>query len=93
MACISGILLSEKEAEVRRGGVVVLGMLLRGLSVEVLEIIPQELKSIYQLLKRVESSDPDEVTRFHSVQALKELQLIMQQFLFPNTEVPSYLQM
>ena len=41
------------------------------------------LKELYRLLKTVEETDPDELTRTHARAALGELDTIMRTFLFP----------
>jgi hypothetical protein len=48
-------------------------LLFRGLGKDVFQMIPQELRELYRLLKRANESDPDDITRFHAQIALAEL--------------------
>ena len=45
----------------------------------------ESLLEMYRLLKRVESSDLDELTRGHALAALRELDKIMRTLLFPSS--------
>ena len=40
---------------------------------------------MYRLLKKVEASDQDELTRGHALAALGELDMIMRTLLFPSS--------
>lgn len=49
-----------------------------------IQIMGQELLDVYRLLKSVESTERDELTRAHAQAALGELDVIMKNLLFPN---------
>jgi hypothetical protein len=84
MECLYYVLTSEKEAEIRRGGVFVFTLLLRGLKSDIIQLIPDYLKKIYQSLKRICDSDSDDITKFHANEALYELGIIVQSLFTPN---------
>lgn len=83
-SCVSAVLKTDKSAEVRRATVLVLTLLLRGLGKSIMEVLSSTLKEIYQMLKIVESTDPDDVTRLHAQTALDELNNITREYLFPE---------
>ncbi|XP_004348930.1 hypothetical protein CAOG_02180 [Capsaspora owczarzaki ATCC 30864] len=88
LACIESVLQTESEAEVRRGAAHVLTRLLRGLGIDVLELIPDRLKSIYRLLRATQRSDPDPATRQHATYALREISSVMRRLLAPLMHGP-----
>jgi hypothetical protein len=67
-------------------GVLVITLLLRGLGADVFEMIADDLKNIYQLLKLIKNTDPDEITRVHADIALKELDAIVHSSLSPPSQ-------
>ena len=90
--CIYSIIYSEKEVEVRRGAVFVIELLFRGLSTEIFEIIPNDLKKLYQLLKNLQSSETDEITQYHATLALQDLNQINAFYISPEQQdVPDIL--
>ncbi|XP_037733713.1 transport and Golgi organization protein 6 homolog isoform X5 [Chelonia mydas] len=82
-SCLTAVVKSDGEAEVRRAAVHVVVMLLRGLGEEVTEVLRDVLRDLYRLLKSVVASDRDEVTVLHAQLALEELDDIMRRVLFP----------
>lgn len=70
MAMIYDILLVEKDAHVRRGCIFLVCQLFKGLSKDILVVIPSHLHRIYALLEAVESSGDDLVLREHAAHAL-----------------------
>ncbi|CAM5097219.1 unnamed protein product [Natator depressus] len=82
-SCLTAVVKTDGEAEVRRAAVHVVVMLLRGLSEEATEVLRDVLRDLYRLLKSVVASDRDEVTVLHAQLALEELDDIMRRVLFP----------
>ncbi|KAJ7372782.1 Transport and Golgi organization protein 6 [Desmophyllum pertusum] len=91
-SCVSAILKTDKSAEVRRAAVLVLTLLLRGLGKSIMEVLSSTLKQLYQLLKIVESTDADHVTRLHAQVALGELDVITRDYLFPKPSFTKHIQ-
>lgn len=56
------------------------------------QVLSSTLKDIYQLLKIVESTDVDHVTRVHAQAALEELDSITRDYLFPKPSFTKHLQ-
>lgn len=71
MAMIYDILLVEKDPHVRRGSVHLLRQLFKGLSKDILVVIPSHLKRIYTLLEAIEDSSDDLILREHATGALE----------------------
>ncbi|KAK5582970.1 hypothetical protein RB653_004560 [Dictyostelium firmibasis] len=84
LLCTNAILKSDPEIEVRRGGIFIFQQLLQGLGMSSFQLIPDELKSIYNTLKNVEFYDQDEVCKYHARSALYDLEKITKTFIFPN---------
>nr|XP_020644009.1 transport and Golgi organization protein 6 homolog isoform X2 [Pogona vitticeps] len=82
-SCLTAVVQTDHEAEVRRAAVHVVVLLLRGLSQRALEVLQDVLLDLYRLLKSVVRCEEDEVTVLHAQLALAELDGIMRQFLFP----------
>uniref|UniRef100_A0A452HE44 Uncharacterized protein n=1 Tax=Gopherus agassizii TaxID=38772 RepID=A0A452HE44_9SAUR len=82
-SCLTAIVKTDSEAEVRRAAVHVVVVLLRGLSEKATEVLRDVLRDLYRLLKSVVVSDRDEVTVLHAQLALEELDDIVRRFLFP----------
>uniref|UniRef100_A0A674JV88 Transport and golgi organization 6 homolog n=1 Tax=Terrapene triunguis TaxID=2587831 RepID=A0A674JV88_9SAUR len=82
-SCLTAVVKTDSEAEVRRAAVHVVVVLLRGLSEKATEVLRDVLRDLYRLLKSVVASDRDEVTVLHAQLALEELDDIMRRFLFP----------
>ncbi|EGC31098.1 hypothetical protein DICPUDRAFT_95597 [Dictyostelium purpureum] len=82
--CANTILSSDPEIEVRRGAIFIFQQLLKGLGLDSFEIIPNELKEIYNTLKKTEFYDPDEICKYHARAALYDLETITKQFIFPD---------
>ena len=55
-------------------------------------MLSSTLKDIYQLLKIVESTDADHVTRVHAQAALGELDSITRDYLFPKPSFTKHIQ-
>uniref|UniRef100_A0A8C4X7P0 Transport and golgi organization 6 homolog n=1 Tax=Erpetoichthys calabaricus TaxID=27687 RepID=A0A8C4X7P0_ERPCA len=86
-SCVTAIIKTDKEAEVRRAAVHVIGLLLRGLSEKTTQILHEVLRDFYHLLKYVVHHDPDDVTVLHGQLALEELDEIMRHYLFPEQKL------
>uniref|UniRef100_A0A4W5RE39 Transport and golgi organization 6 homolog n=1 Tax=Hucho hucho TaxID=62062 RepID=A0A4W5RE39_9TELE len=81
--CLTALIKTEKEAEVRRAAVHVIALLLRGLSDKATEVLSDVLLDLYRALKWVVRSDTDDVTVLHAQLALEELDDVMRRFIFP----------
>ncbi|KAM4573366.1 transport and Golgi organization protein 6 homolog isoform 2-T2 [Odontesthes bonariensis] len=82
-SCLTALIKTEKEAEVRRAAVHVIALLLRGLSDKTTQVLGDVLLDLYRALKWVVRSDPDEVAVLHAQLALEELDDVMRRFMFP----------
>ncbi|XP_059507806.1 transport and Golgi organization protein 6 homolog isoform X2 [Stegostoma tigrinum] len=82
--CLTGIVKTEREPEVRRAAIHVITLLLRGLSEKTLQVLDEVLRDLYRLLKYVIQADEDEVVVVHAQIALEELDHIVRRFLFPE---------
>ncbi|XP_060694296.1 transport and Golgi organization protein 6 homolog [Hemiscyllium ocellatum] len=85
--CLTAIVKTEQESEVRRAAVHVITLLLRGLSEKTFQILDEVLRDLYRLLKYVNQSDEDEVVVLHAQIALEELDHIVRRFLFPEEKL------
>ncbi|XP_049848251.1 transport and Golgi organization protein 6 homolog [Schistocerca gregaria] len=74
MATMYELIVVEKDEHVRRGGVYLLTRLFKGLSEDILKVIPGHLKRLKSVLALVELEDKDVVTREHARLALLELE-------------------
>uniref|UniRef100_A0A8C7Q392 Transport and golgi organization 6 homolog n=1 Tax=Oncorhynchus mykiss TaxID=8022 RepID=A0A8C7Q392_ONCMY len=81
--CLTALIKTEKEAEVRRAAVHVIALLLRGLSDKATEVLSDVLLDLYRALKWVVRSDTDDVTVLHAQLALEDLDDVMRRFIFP----------
>ncbi|XP_029139068.1 transport and Golgi organization protein 6 homolog [Protobothrops mucrosquamatus] len=82
-SCLAAVVKTDHEAEVRRAGVHVVVLLLRGLSTKAVEVLHDVLLDLYRLLKFVVRCEQDEVTVLHAQLALEELDGLLRQLLFP----------
>eukprot|EP00062_Callorhinchus_milii_P021763 gi/632978818/ref/XP_007906127.1/ PREDICTED: transport and Golgi organization protein 6 homolog [Callorhinchus milii] len=87
VACLSAIVKTEQEAEVRRAAVHVVTLLLRGLSEKALQVLSDVLRDLYRLLKFVLRTEMDEVTVLHAQLALQEMDDVIRKFLFPDQKL------
>lgn len=71
MAMIYDILLVEKDPHVRRGSAFLVCQLFKGLSKDILAVIPSHLQRIYSLLEAIESSGDDLILRERARHALE----------------------
>ncbi|XP_062317143.1 transport and Golgi organization protein 6 homolog [Osmerus eperlanus] len=85
--CLTSLIKSEKEAEVRRAAVHVITLLLRGLSHKTTQVLSEVLLDLYRALKWAVRSDRDPVTVLHAQLALEELDDIMKTYLFPRQKL------
>ncbi|XP_024858552.1 transport and Golgi organization protein 6 homolog [Kryptolebias marmoratus] len=86
-SCLTALIRTEKEAEVRRAAVHVMVLLLRGLSDRTTQVLSEVLLDLYRALKWVVRSDPDEVAVLHAQLALEELDDVMRRFIFPEQKL------
>uniref|UniRef100_A0A803TIQ3 Transport and golgi organization 6 homolog n=1 Tax=Anolis carolinensis TaxID=28377 RepID=A0A803TIQ3_ANOCA len=82
-SCLTSIVKTDREVEVRRAAVHVVVLLLRGLSEEALEVLRDVVLDLYRLLKSVVRHEEDGATVLHAQLALEELDGIMRRLLFP----------
>ncbi|KAM3829044.1 transport and Golgi organization protein 6 homolog isoform 2-T2 [Vipera latastei] len=82
-SCLAAVVKTDHEAEVRRAGVHVVVLLLRGLSTKAVEVLHGVLLDLYRLLKFVVRCEQDEVTVLHAQLALEELDGLLRPLLFP----------
>ncbi|GAA6101740.1 transport and Golgi organization protein 6 homolog [Tachysurus ichikawai] len=85
--CLTSLIKTEKEAEVRRAAVHVIALLLRGLSDKSTQVLGDVLLELYRALKWVVRSDSDEVAVLHAQLALEELDDVMRKFIFPQQKL------
>ncbi|KAG5273642.1 hypothetical protein AALO_G00153820 [Alosa alosa] len=85
--CLTALVKTEKEAEVRRAAVHVITLLLRGLSHTATQVLSDVLLDLYRALKWVVRSDRDEVAVLHAQLALEELDDVMRKFIFPEQKL------
>ncbi|CAL8357795.1 unnamed protein product [Lota lota] len=86
-SCLSALIKTEKEAEVRRAAVHVITLLLRGLSDKTTQVLGDVLLDLYRALKWAVRSDPDQVTVLHAQLALEELDDVMKRYIFPKQKL------
>ncbi|XP_061578283.1 transport and Golgi organization protein 6 homolog [Cololabis saira] len=86
-SCLTALIKTEKEAEVRRAAVHVIALLLRGLSDKTTQVLSSVLLDLYRALKWVLRSDPDQVAVLHAQLALEELDAVMRRFIFPEQKL------
>ncbi|KAM9375964.1 transport and Golgi organization protein 6 homolog [Pholidichthys leucotaenia] len=86
-SCLTALIKTEKEAEVRRAAVHVIALLLRGLGDKTTQVLRDVLLDLYRALKWVVQSDPDEVAVLHAQLALEELDDVMRRFVFPKQKL------
>ncbi|KAG7333282.1 hypothetical protein KOW79_003417 [Hemibagrus wyckioides] len=85
--CLTSLIKTEKEAEVRRAAVHVIVLLLRGLSDKTTQVLGDVLLELYRALKWVVRADSDKVAVLHAQLALEELDDVMRKFIFPQQKL------
>uniref|UniRef100_A0A672LEV7 Transport and golgi organization 6 homolog n=1 Tax=Sinocyclocheilus grahami TaxID=75366 RepID=A0A672LEV7_SINGR len=85
--CLTALIKTDKEAEVRRAAVHVIALVLRGLSDKTTQVLGDVLLELYRALKWVVRSDLDEVAVLHAQLALEELDDVMRRFIFPQQKL------
>ncbi|XP_050991843.1 transport and Golgi organization protein 6 homolog isoform X3 [Labeo rohita] len=85
--CLTAMIKTDREAEVRRAAVHVIALVLRGLSDKTTQVLGDVLLELYRALKWVVRSDPDEVAVLHAQLALEELDDVMRRFIFPQQKL------
>ncbi|XP_028287966.1 transport and Golgi organization protein 6 homolog [Parambassis ranga] len=86
-SCLTALIKTEKEAEVRRAAVHIIALLLRGLSDRSTQVLQDVLLDLYRALKWALRSDPDEAVVLHAQLALQELDDVMRRFIFPEQKL------
>ncbi|XP_014877694.1 transport and Golgi organization protein 6 homolog [Poecilia latipinna] len=86
-SCLTALIKTEREAEVRRATVHVIAQLLRGLSDKTTQVLSDVLLDLYRALKLVVRSDPDPAAVLHAQLALEELDHVMRRFVFPEQKL------
>ncbi|XP_060518577.1 transport and Golgi organization protein 6 homolog isoform X2 [Cylas formicarius] len=82
LACVHGVIATDKAADARRAAVTVLRQLLVGLGADFVQFLKEEILPIYRTLKSVYQSDADDVMRLQAQLALEELDENTRNFLF-----------
>ncbi|XP_077151841.1 transport and Golgi organization protein 6 homolog [Ranitomeya variabilis] len=82
-SCLSAVVHTDPEAEVRRAAIHVIVLLLRGLRERATEVLRDVLLELYRLLKYIVQCEKDSVSVLHAQLGLEELDGIMRAFLFP----------
>ncbi|CAH2323961.1 transport and Golgi organization 6 homolog [Pelobates cultripes] len=82
-SCLSAMVRTDPEAQVRRAATHVVVLLLRGLSEKVTEVLHDVLLDLYRLLKFVVRCETDSVCVLHAQLALEELDRIIRAALLP----------
>ncbi|XP_051513031.1 transport and Golgi organization protein 6 homolog isoform X1 [Myxocyprinus asiaticus] len=85
--CLTALIKTDREAEVRRAAVHVIALVLRGLSDKTTQVLGDVLLELYRALKWVVRSDPDDVAVLHAQLALEELDVVMRRFIFPQQKL------
>ncbi|KAK7152019.1 hypothetical protein R3I94_008377 [Phoxinus phoxinus] len=85
--CLTALIKTDREAEVRRAAVHVIALVLRGLSDKTTQVLGDVLSELYRALKGVVRSDPDDVAVLHAQLALEELDDIMRRSIFPQQKL------
>ncbi|XP_071775470.2 transport and Golgi organization protein 6 homolog [Centroberyx gerrardi] len=86
-SCLTALIKTEREVEVRRAAVHVIALLLRGLSDKATQVLGDVLLDLYRALKWVVRSDRDDVAVLHAQLALEELDDVMRRFIFPEQKL------
>ncbi|XP_039988491.1 transport and Golgi organization protein 6 homolog isoform X2 [Xiphias gladius] len=86
-SCVTALIKTEKEAEVRRAAVHVIALLLQGISNKTTQVLSDVLLDLYRALKWVVRSDPDDVAVLHAQLALEELDDVMRRSIFPEQKL------
>ncbi|KAM8946796.1 transport and Golgi organization protein 6 homolog [Pelodytes ibericus] len=86
-SCLSAMVRTDPEVQVRRAAIHVVVLLLRGLSERVTEVLQSVLLELYRLLKFVVRCDVDSVTVLHAQLALEELDSIVRSALLPTQKL------
>ncbi|XP_068579627.1 transport and Golgi organization protein 6 homolog isoform X2 [Cebidichthys violaceus] len=86
-SCLTALIKTEKEAEVRRAAVHVITLLLRGLGDKTTQVLGDVLLDLYRALKWAVRSDPDDVAVLHAQLALEEIDDVMRRFIFPEQKL------
>ncbi|XP_071502546.1 transport and Golgi organization protein 6 homolog [Diadema antillarum] len=84
MDCVTSLIKTDPELEVKRSAVQVLTLLLRGLGKDAIQVLDAVLRDVYRCLKQARGTTTDEVLLLHTQLALEELDLIMRNYLFPK---------
>ncbi|XP_063801992.1 transport and Golgi organization protein 6 homolog [Pseudophryne corroboree] len=82
-SCLSALIRTDPEAQVRRAAIHVVVLLLRGLSERATEVLRDVLRDLYRLLRFVVQCESDAVSVLHAQLGLEELDTIMRALLFP----------
>ncbi|KAM4605832.1 transport and Golgi organization protein 6 homolog [Discoglossus pictus] len=82
-SCLSAVVRTDPEAQVRRAAIHVVVLILRGLSERATEVLRDVLLDLYRLLKFVVQCESDSVSVLHAQLGLEELDHIMRALLFP----------
>ncbi|XP_069758006.1 transport and Golgi organization protein 6 homolog isoform X3 [Narcine bancroftii] len=86
-ACLSAMVKTEHEAEVRRAAIHVITLLLRGLCEKALQVLGDVLRDLYHLLKFAARTDVDQLVQLHAQLALEELDHVVKRVLFPEEKL------
>ncbi|XP_072038821.1 transport and Golgi organization protein 6 homolog [Amphiura filiformis] len=84
MNCVSTLLKTDPEVEVRRACVLVITLILKGLGSNALQVLEGVMRDLYRQLKLAITVEKDDVLLLHAQLALEELDIIMKDYLFPK---------
>ena len=77
----------DQDASVRAAAAMVLTMILRGLGRDVFRVLQGQLRDVYRALKVINGVEKDDNVLCHVGLALEEIDVIMRQFLTPDTSL------
>lgn len=84
LSCIHAVIATDPAVEARRAAVSVIRMLFVGLESETIVFLKDDILPIYRTLKKIYTSDPDDVTRLQAQLALEQLNINIRDFVFPK---------
>jgi hypothetical protein len=89
LECITCVLTTDRQTEPQRAAVFLLQLLLKGLGHDIFDALGGSSTEVLKLLRVVESTNPDEVTRCHARAALAELDEVVKAFMSPGRKMPA----
>ncbi|GLV38843.1 Transport and Golgi organization 6 [Carabus blaptoides fortunei] len=84
LSCIHAVIATDQAVEARRAAVSVIRMMFVGLESETIVFLKDDILPIYRTLKQIYTNDPDDITRLQAQLALEQLNINIQDFVFPK---------